>query len=563
MAENTVEKTDKEKAANLLPGSKVYEFWKRATKGQGWRIGSILGCGAALGAIGGFFLPKALQNIVSTAQTTFSGGNILEPATVLALAAPVVGFYVAETLLYSLKDSSKQVMDADMKKERHDSLFKHTTSLDHSYFETRQRGAIYGKIGQSVGGAAAIDGMAIGRIPQLAFYSASAAVAVATVSWPLFLTIAASSAALGGVGFYSNMVTSKNRNLMNDQRANISANGVDVLTNIQTVRSSGQIDNEQKRMSDMSEQYRQQSYTLVKKNLPFHVTQMISWDVMGGVIAVAGLYIANQSQDLGQYTLVGMVGHGMANVARGLMDCTKDIHKNHSELRHNLTELLQEQTVPELEGSERLNVSERNGTIEFHGVCFKHGQTKVFDNLNLTIDSGEKVAVIGSSGAGKSTLANLIMRTYDPEYGYITIDGQNLSEVRKDSIPAAVGFMPQKPDVFTRTIGENIAYGCDDATPGDIEAAARKAQIHGYIKGLEKGYDTLVGEKGVNLSGGQMQRLAIARALCRDPKILVFDEPTSALDKSTEQEILGAIERLSKDRTVVIISHNMAMVEKV
>ncbi len=199
-----------------------------------------------------------------------------------------------------------------------------------------------------------------------------------------------------------------------------------------------------------------------------------------------------------------------------------------------------------------------HGDIEFQNVYFKYRNKYVLRDLNLTVKSGERIGVVGASGAGKTTLVNLLMRFYEPQHGAIFIDGQNIADVKQDSLRENIAFIPQEPTMFNRTIGENIAYGKFGASIKEIRNAAKKASADKFIMNTEKGYDSVVGDRGIKLSGGQRQRIAIARAFLKNAPILVLDEATSALDSETEIAIQKSFEKLSKGRTTIAIAHRLS-----
>ncbi|MBP6944801.1 ABC transporter ATP-binding protein [Patescibacteria group bacterium] len=210
-------------------------------------------------------------------------------------------------------------------------------------------------------------------------------------------------------------------------------------------------------------------------------------------------------------------------------------------------------------GAKALKV--KQGEICFEGVNFQYqtGQT-ILKKLDVTIASGEKVALVGPSGAGKSTVVKTLFRFYDLTKGKILIDGQDLSKVTQDSIREAISLVPQDPILFHRTLKENIRYGKPEATDEEVIAAAKQAHCHAFISGLEKGYDTYVGERGVKLSGGERQRVAIARAILKNAPILVLDEATSSLDSESEHLIQDALQALMKDKTVIVIAHRLSTI---
>jgi ATP-binding cassette subfamily B protein len=203
----------------------------------------------------------------------------------------------------------------------------------------------------------------------------------------------------------------------------------------------------------------------------------------------------------------------------------------------------------------------REGTVRFERVHFAYDPARaILDDVSFEIPAGKTVAVVGASGAGKSTLARLLYRFYDVGGGAITIDGQDIRSVTQASLRAAIGIVPQDTVLFNDTVEYNIAYGRPGASRAEVEGATRSAHIHDFIAAAPKGYDTMVGERGLKLSGGEKQRVAIARTLLKNPPILIFDEATSALDSATERAIQGQLERAAVGRTTLIIAHRLSTV---
>jgi len=203
------------------------------------------------------------------------------------------------------------------------------------------------------------------------------------------------------------------------------------------------------------------------------------------------------------------------------------------------------------------------GLIEFKEVDFNYQKTrKILIGFNLTIKSRERVALIGPSGAGKSTVAKIILRNYDISRGKILIDGQKINKVTLESLWVNVSLVPQDPVLFHRTLRENIRYGKGDATDKEVEEAARLANCHQFISEFPEGYETYVGERGVKLSGGERQRVAIARAILKNSPILILDEATSSLDSHSEKLIQDALDKLMKNKTVIVIAHRLSTIRK-
>jgi ATP-binding cassette, subfamily B, heavy metal transporter len=201
------------------------------------------------------------------------------------------------------------------------------------------------------------------------------------------------------------------------------------------------------------------------------------------------------------------------------------------------------------------------GGVRFEDVRFAYEPDRpILKGLSFEVPAGKTVAIVGPSGAGKSTISRLLFRLYDVSGGRILVDGQDIRNVTQDSLRASIGMVPQDTVLFNDTIRYNVEYGRPGATREEIENAARLAQIHEFVLGLPKGYDTVVGERGLKLSGGEKQRVAIARTILKAPPILILDEATSALDTMTEQEIQSALRRVSQNRTTLVIAHRLSTV---
>jgi ATP-binding cassette subfamily B protein len=201
------------------------------------------------------------------------------------------------------------------------------------------------------------------------------------------------------------------------------------------------------------------------------------------------------------------------------------------------------------------------GEVTFDAVAFGYDRDRrILTEISFAVPPGKRVAIVGPSGAGKSTISRLLFRYYDVDGGAIRIDGQDVREVTQASLRAAIGIVPQDTVLFNDTIYHNIAYGRPDATPAEIERAARLARLHDFIVSLPERYETKVGERGLKLSGGEKQRVAIARTLLKDPPILMLDEATSALDTRTEKEIQASLDEVAKGRTTLVIAHRLSTV---
>ena len=215
--------------------------------------------------------------------------------------------------------------------------------------------------------------------------------------------------------------------------------------------------------------------------------------------------------------------------------------------------------VPEIQ-NETENETILNGNIRFKNVSLVYDDTHItaLKNISFSVNSGETIAILGKTGSGKSTIINLIARLYDATEGMVLLDGKPIKEANLNDVRNQIGFVPQDPFLFSDTIENNIKFGKEDATEEEIIAAAKNAVVHDNIVDFTNGYKTILGERGVTLSGGQKQRVSIARAIIKNPKILIFDDCLSAVDTETEEKILSNLEKVSKNKTTFIISHRVS-----
>ena len=202
-----------------------------------------------------------------------------------------------------------------------------------------------------------------------------------------------------------------------------------------------------------------------------------------------------------------------------------------------------------------------NATVEFKNVGFHYNPDRqILNDISFKVEEGKKLAIVGPSGAGKSTIARLLFRFYDIQQGQVLISGQNIAQVTQESLRRAIGIVPQDTVLFNDSILYNIRYAKPEATEQEVFHAASLANIHEFIQSLPEGYSTIVGERGLKLSGGEKQRVAIARVLLKDAPILVFDEATSSLDSQSEKLILSALEKISRNKTTLVIAHRLSTI---
>jgi len=271
---------------------------------------------------------------------------------------------------------------------------------------------------------------------------------------------------------------------------------------------------------------------------------MSAYGIKNGDINVGGFVVINAYM-LQLYQPLNFLGSVYREIRQALTDM------------ENMFSLLEVSQISkdDLKDIPQSNVAE----IRFDKVSFDYDiRRTIIKNISFIVPNGKKVAIVGPTGAGKSTISRLLFKFYDPKEGGIYINNININKISQESLRKMIGVVPQDTVLFNDTIYYNIAYGNTDATKEEVIRAAKNANIHNFISTLPNGYETIVGERGLKLSGGEKQRVAIARTILKDPKIFFFDEATSALDSSTEKEIQKNLENISKDKTTLIIAHRLS-----
>jgi ATP-binding cassette subfamily B protein len=352
----------------------------------------------------------------------------------------------------------------------------------------------------------------------------------------------------------------KLRKQMNDQDTDANQKAIDSLLNFETVKYFGAEEREASRYDAAMEGYEaaalQTTYSLGFLNFGQ------SFLITGGLVAVmvmAAIGVQNGSLTVGDFVMVNAYMIQITMPLNFLGTVYREIRQSLVDMGEMFGLLEQAPDVVDKEGAEVLNVE--GGEVQLEGVEFGYNPERpILKGVDLRVGPGETVAVVGPSGSGKSTIGRLLFRFYDVQGGALRIDGQDLRDVTQASLHAAIGVVPQDTVLFNDTVGYNIAYGRDGATQAEIEEAAKAAQIHDFIQGLPEGYTTQVGERGLKLSGGEKQRVGIARTLLKNPPILLLDEATSALDTETERDIQGALKRAGEGRTVITIAHRLSTV---
>jgi ABC-type transport system involved in Fe-S cluster assembly fused permease/ATPase subunit len=350
------------------------------------------------------------------------------------------------------------------------------------------------------------------------------------------------------------------RRTMNDLDSKANTKAIDSLINYETVKYFGNEDYEAKRYDEGLKSFEsaavksQTSLSLLNTGQSLIIATavtLILWRATEGVIA--------GTMTLGDLVLVNAFMIQLYIPLNFLGVIYREIKQSLADMERLFALLDQNREVADSEGAQALQA--KGARVVFSHVDFSYeAKRQILFDVDFTIAAGTTTAVVGHSGSGKSTMSRLLFRFYDVNGGGITIDGQDIRHVTQESLRKSIGIVPQDTVLFNDTIEYNIAYGKPGASKADIVAAARAASIHDFIETLPDGYATMVGERGLKLSGGEKQRVAIARTLLKNPAILIFDEATSALDSKAEQAIQKELKEIARDRTTLVIAHRLSTV---
>ena len=499
-----------------------------------------------------------LLRLLSSSFFTQPGNVIL--AGLLKLTAALFGLYIIRSACRFFVTYQGHVMGAKMESTMRQELFDQYERLSFSYYDHHNTGKMMSIL---VSDLFEISELAH-HGPENIFISLvkiiGSFILLAEISVPLTLILGIIVIIMTITSVYQNAACSKAFLDNRKKIAVINSRLQDSLSGIHVVKSFANEDIEHKKFEEGNLDFLEsQKYKYKKMAIFFTGNNFFQGLLYVAVLSAGGYFIANgtiSASDLAVYALYISI---LINPIDVLVEFTEQLQKGISGFRR-FEEIID--TMPEIKDApDAKELKDVTGVIDFKDVSFRYDdEESVLEHIDIHVNAGRSVALVGPSGGGKSTLCSLLPRFYDVTGGSVCIDGQDVRTLTQKSLRQSIGMVQQDVYLFDGTVRDNIAYGKPGASDDEIIAAAKAADIHDFIMGLPRDYDTRVGERGARLSGGQKQRISIARLFLKNPPILILDEATSALDNESEQYIQKSLDKLAHGRTTITIAHRLSTI---
>ncbi len=506
------------------------------------------------------FLTKQLVDLISS----YAQGNSVTFSQALLPLGLMLSAALAVALLSNVNGHLGDIMSQKLNTHLSTRYYEHLMNLPIEYYDSEQTGKITARLERSISSLSQLMNALANNFVQFFLTTVVTLVAIAIYSWPVALLLVIIFPTYIWITHLSSAAWQKKQAKINKTLDIANGRFVESIGQIRVVKSfvreAEELANFRRRRLKIEHTTRDQSQQwhafdlarrLVLGVVFFTIFTVIVWQALQGQYSVGTAVLLITLANQAQFPLFGssFIIEGIQRAQADSRDYFKIMEKK--------------PTIIDALGAKKLKLS--GGEVNFEHVTFgyEHG-AQVLTDVSFCIPAHSKVALVGESGEGKSTLANLIVRFYEANSGIITIDGTPIANVTQTSLRQNIGIVFQDPSLFSGTIEENIAYGLGRRhTQKELEDAAKLANAADFIEKLEKGYKTQVGERGIKLSGGQKQRIIIARALLKNPPILILDEATSSLDAKAEAQVQQALERLMRGRTTIIIAHRLSTISHV
>nr|WP_295828931.1 ABC transporter ATP-binding protein/permease [uncultured Azospirillum sp.] len=529
------------------------------------RIRVVLAMLLLIGAkVANVYVPIFYKHAVD-ALTPASAGGTAGPGAVMAIPLGLIVAYglarVTSLIFAELRDAVFATVAQRTIRRVALSVFRHLHALSLRFHLERQTGGLTRSLER---GTRAIESLL--RYTLFSIVPTLVEIAlVCAILWKLFSVWFALATFVTVMGYilYTFFVSEwriKFRRLMNDTDSKANTKAIDSLLNYETVKYFGNEEHEARRYDGALQSYEKAAVRSQQSLSLLNVGQSAIISLgLAVVMGMAAKGIVDGSMSLGDFVLVNTYLLQLYQPLNFFGVVYREIKQSLIDIESMVTLLAVDREVADGPDAKPLAVD--GAELRFEGVEFGYDPRRpILKDVSFTVPAGKTVAIVGPSGAGKSTISRLLFRFYDVNGGRVLIDGQDIRDVTQSSLRASIGIVPQDTVLFNDTVFYNIAYGRPGASPAEVERAARLAHIHDFIMALPDGYQTTVGERGLKLSGGEKQRVAIARTILKDPAILLFDEATSALDTHTEREIQANLREVSRGRTTLVIAHRLSTV---
>jgi ATP-binding cassette, subfamily B, bacterial len=524
------------------------------------RLSSVLGLiliSAALGMVSPFLLRAILDQAIPEANT----------GLLVALVVGMIGIAIANGALGVAQTLLSNTVGQRVMHDLRAQVYRHLQRLSLAFFTRTRTGEIQSRIANDIGGVQSVVTSTATSIVSNVTTVLAAGVAMFLLDWRLALF------ALGLLPFFvwlTRRVGAERRRITAERQGQLA--DISALIEESLSVSGILLGKTMGRSGELAERFERESAELADLEVRSRMagrwrmaSVQIAFAAMPALVYLfAGLSIASGAPTITIGTLVAFttLQTRMFFPIQSLLSVSVDVQSSLALFERVFDYLDEPVEIRERPGAPHIPASEVQGEVTFEGVGFRYGADGgwTLRDVDLTVPAGTTLALVGETGAGKTTLAYLLARLYDPQQGAVRIDGIDVRELSLQSLAGIVGVVSQETYLFHASVRDNLRFARSDATDVEIEAAAQAAQIHELIASLPEGYDTVVGERGYRFSGGEKQRIAIARAVLRNPPVLILDEATSALDAHTERAVQEALDRLAEGRTVIAIAHRLSTV---
>ncbi len=471
----------------------------------------------------------------------------------LIIATTIIAGFLTFLMRQTLIVMSRHI-EFDLKNE----VFRQYENLSHNFYKQNRTGDLMNRISEDVSKVRMYVGPAVMYTINTIIRFAIVIVYMFNVSPRLTLYTLLPLPLLSYAIFKISSEINKRSTIFQQYLSKVSSFTQEIFSGIRVIKAYSLEDQHQKNLENLADESKSKSLSLAKIQALFGPLMLALIGISNLVVIYFGgiMYINGTIKSIGtiaEFILyVNMLTWPVASLG-----WVSSMVQEAEASQKRINEFLK--IEPEIQNMNP-DKSVIEGTISFENVSYTYEDTniKALQNISFTVHKGETLAILGKTGSGKSTIVSLISRLYDVTEGRITIDGNEISKVNLYDLRNSIGIVPQDAFLFSDTIKNNIKFGKENATDEEVEAAAKNAEVHNNIIGFNKQYDTILGERGITLSGGQKQRVSIARAIIKNPKILLFDDCLSAVDTETEEAILNNLQKICKDKTTIIVSHRVS-----